>query len=148
VIQTARRFAGIYCNHLQHQRVREGRNQQKQVVTILETALHFSETSALSELHEVTSQKTVLVIVPTSITSNLTILYYVIAEFKKILIWKLYSRDSSVGLATGWTARFRFPTGKSDLSLLHSAQTCCVDHPASYPMNTGGSFPGGKGAGS
>jgi hypothetical protein len=31
-------------------------------------------------------------------------------------------------------------------SLLHSVQTGSEAHPASYPMGTGGSFPGGKAA--
>jgi len=30
----------------------------------------------------------------------------------------------------------------------HRVQTGCGAHPASYPMNTRGSFPGGKAAGS
>jgi hypothetical protein len=31
-----------------------------------------------------------------------------------------------------------------DLSLLHSVQTSAEDHPASYPIDTDGSFSGGK----
>jgi hypothetical protein len=53
------------------------------------------------------------------------------------------SRDSSVGIAKGWTARVRFPAVQ-DFSLLPSVQTGSGAHPASYPMGTGGSFPGGK----
>jgi hypothetical protein len=58
---------------------------------------------------------------------------------------KFESRDSSVGIATGYglNARVRFPAVK-DFSLLHSIQTDSGAHPASYPMGTGGSFPGGK----
>jgi hypothetical protein len=41
--------------------------------------------------------------------------------------------------ATGWTTGVRFS--------LHSVQTGFVAHPASYPMVTGGSVPGGKAAG-
>jgi hypothetical protein len=45
--------------------------------------------------------------------------------------------DSSIGIATGWTVRVRFPTVQ-DLFLLHSVQTGCEAHLPSYPMNTGG----------
>jgi hypothetical protein len=56
-------------------------------------------------------------------------------------------RDSSVGIATGWTARVRFPAVR-DFSLLHSVQTGSEVHPASYPMGGAwGSFPGRKAAG-
>jgi hypothetical protein len=48
-----------------------------------------------------------------------------------------------VAIATGWTALVRFPA-VLDLSLLHSVQTGSGAHPASYPMGTGGSFPGCK----
>jgi hypothetical protein len=44
----------------------------------------------------------------------------------------------------GWV---RFPAGARDFSLLYSVQTGHEAHPASYPMGTGGSFPGGKAAG-
>jgi hypothetical protein len=52
------------------------------------------------------------------------------------------SRDSSVGIATGWcwTDGIKFPTEAREFSLLHSVQTGSGAHPASYPM--------GKGAGS
>jgi hypothetical protein len=46
------------------------------------------------------------------------------------------SRDSVVGIPIG-----------SKFSLLHIVQTDSGSHPASYPMGTGGSFPGGKEAG-
>jgi hypothetical protein len=55
-------------------------------------------------------------------------------------------RDSSVGMATGWTVRVRFPAVQ-DVSLLHSVQTEPGPHPASYPKGTGGSFLGGGGGG-
>jgi hypothetical protein len=54
------------------------------------------------------------------------------------------SRDSSVGMATGWTAGVRFPAGARDFSFLRSIQDCSGAHPASYPMDTKGSFPGVK----
>jgi hypothetical protein len=54
-----------------------------------------------------------------------------------------WCRDSSVGVATGWTAGVQFPARGKRFSLLHSVQTGSGAHPASYPMGTGGgSFPG------
>jgi hypothetical protein len=44
----------------------------------------------------------------------------------------------------GWTAGVRFSAGAKELSLLHSIQTGSGAHPASYPMGTGGFFPGLK----
>jgi hypothetical protein len=61
------------------------------------------------------------------------------------LVYKLYTRDNSVGIATGWTSRVRVPSVQN-LSLLHSVQTGSGAHPASYQMGTGDSFPGGKAA--
>jgi hypothetical protein len=46
------------------------------------------------------------------------------------------SRDSSVGIATGWTAGVRLPAVQ-DFSLLHSVQTGSGTHPASYPVTSG-----------
>jgi hypothetical protein len=57
------------------------------------------------------------------------------------------SRDSSVGIATGWTVGVPFMPGAGHFSLLQSVQTGSGDHPASYPMDIGGSFPEGKAAG-
>jgi hypothetical protein len=56
------------------------------------------------------------------------------------------SRDSAVGMATGWTAeRSEFESREGqDVSSLHVVQTGSGAHPASYPMGIGGSFPGGK----
>jgi hypothetical protein len=42
--------------------------------------------------------------------------------------------------------RVWFPVGAGNSSLWHSVQTGSEAHPASYPMGTGGSFPGGKAA--
>jgi hypothetical protein len=39
-----------------------------------------------------------------------------------------------------------FPEGAGNFSLHHRAQTRSGAHPASYPMGTRGSFPGGKAA--
>jgi hypothetical protein len=46
------------------------------------------------------------------------------------------SRDSSVGIATGydWMAAVRFPTGTTYFSFLHMVQTVSGDHPASSAM--------------
>jgi hypothetical protein len=70
--------------------------------------------------------------------------YFVTDTFK--------SRDSSVGIALGYglddrCSRARFPAGAGNFSLHHRVQTGSVAHPASYPMGTKGSFPGGKTAG-
>jgi hypothetical protein len=62
------------------------------------------------------------------------------------------SRDSSVGIVLGYLlddrgSRVRFPAGAGNFSLHHCAQNGSGTHPASYPMGTRGSFPGGKAAG-
>jgi hypothetical protein len=41
----------------------------------------------------------------------------------------------------------RFPAGDRNFSLNHRVQNGSGAHPASYPMGTRGSFPGGKAAG-
>jgi hypothetical protein len=56
-------------------------------------------------------------------------------------------RISSVGIALGYGLdgrgfRVRFPAGAWNFSLHHLVQTDSGAHPASYPMGTGGSFPG------
>jgi hypothetical protein len=61
------------------------------------------------------------------------------------------SRDSSVGIALGYGLddrgyKVRFPAGAGNFSLHHRVQNGCGTHPASYPMDTGGSFLGGKAA--
>jgi hypothetical protein len=62
------------------------------------------------------------------------------------------SRESSVDIALGYglddlSSRVRFPAGAGNFSLHHRVQTGSGDNPASYPMGTRGSFPGGKAAG-
>jgi hypothetical protein len=62
------------------------------------------------------------------------------------------SHDSSVGIALGYGlddrgSRFRFPAGPGNFSIHHRLQNGSGAHPASYPMDTRGSFPGGKAAG-
>jgi len=56
------------------------------------------------------------------------------------------SRDSSVGIATGYGLDDRM-IGSWDFFLRHRVQTDSGAHPASYPMSIGGAFPGGKAAG-
>jgi hypothetical protein len=62
------------------------------------------------------------------------------------------SRDSSVGIATGYglddrMIGVRFPAGVGNSSLRHRVQTGSGARPAIYPMSTRGSFSGGKAAG-
>jgi hypothetical protein len=62
------------------------------------------------------------------------------------------SRDSSVGIALGYGlddrgSRVRFSAGAGNFSLRHRFQNGSGAHPASYPMGTRGSFPGGTAAG-
>jgi hypothetical protein len=59
------------------------------------------------------------------------------------------SRDSSAGIALGYGlddrgSRVRFPVGAGNFSLHHRVQNGSEPHPASCPMGTRGSFPGGK----
>jgi hypothetical protein len=58
------------------------------------------------------------------------------------------SRDSSVGIATSYGLDDRGSDFESrwsqELSLLQIVETDYEVHPTSYPMGTGGSFPGGK----
>jgi hypothetical protein len=57
------------------------------------------------------------------------------------------SHDSSIGIATVWTAWDPFSAEAKDFALLHGVQTGSGAHPASYPMGTGGSILVGKAAG-
>jgi hypothetical protein len=65
---------------------------------------------------------------------------------------KIRSRDSVVSIATGYGlddrgVGVRVPVESRIFSLLHVLQNDSGAHPASYPMGTGGSFPGGKASG-
>jgi hypothetical protein len=58
---------------------------------------------------------------------------------------KIKSRDSSVGIATGYRlegrgSTFRFPAGAGNFSLHHCVQKGSGTHTALYPMGAGGSF--------
>jgi hypothetical protein len=62
------------------------------------------------------------------------------------------SRDSSVSIALGYGldghgSKVRLLAGAVNFSLHHRVQNGSGAHPASYPMGTRGSFPGGKPAG-
>jgi hypothetical protein len=70
----------------------------------------------------------------------------IIVDLKQIV-----SRGSAVGIATAYglddrEVGVRVPVG-SEFSLLHEVQTGSGAHSASHLMGTGGSFPGGKVAG-
>jgi hypothetical protein len=43
-----------------------------------------------------------------------------------------------VCIATGWTARVRFPVGTRHIPVFHEVKTGYEAHPASHPMETGG----------
>jgi hypothetical protein len=65
---------------------------------------------------------------------------------------QIKSRDNSVGIALGYGlndrgSRVRFLVGAGNFSLHNRVQKDSGAHPASYPMGTRGSFPGGKAAG-
>jgi hypothetical protein len=67
----------------------------------------------------------------------------------KLWQYMQWSQGSSVGITTGyglgsWDSGIRFPFGAGNFSLFHSVQTSSGAHPASYPMDTGGSFTEGK----
>jgi hypothetical protein len=62
------------------------------------------------------------------------------------------SRDSSVGIALGYGlndrgSRVRFRARAGNFSLHHRVQNGSGVHPASYTMDSRGSFPGGKAGG-
>jgi hypothetical protein len=69
----------------------------------------------------------------------------IVAKMKK-------GSDNSVGIALGYglddlSSRVRFPAGAGNFSLHHRVQNGSGAHPASHPMGTRDSFPGGKAAG-
>jgi hypothetical protein len=60
--------------------------------------------------------------------------------------------DNSVGIALDYElddrgSRVRFPARAGNFSVHHRVQNGSGAHPASYPVGTRGSFPGGKTAG-
>jgi hypothetical protein len=78
--------------------------------------------------------------------------YYKGEENSEFIILSTKSHDSSVGIALGygldnWGSRVQFLVGAGSFSLHHCVQNGSWGPPASYPMDTRGSFPGGKAAG-
>jgi hypothetical protein len=75
--------------------------------------------------------------------------YNVVANIKT-LTTEIKSRDSSVGIALSYGLDywgFRFDSGGGggwEFSLYHRVQNGSGVHPATYPVGTRGSFPGGK----
>jgi hypothetical protein len=66
--------------------------------------------------------------------------------------WKVILSFIQLGMALGYGlddrgSRVRFPAGAGNFSLHHVVQNGPGAHPASYPMGSRGSFPGGKVAG-
>jgi hypothetical protein len=64
---------------------------------------------------------------------------------------RVKSLGSSVGRELGYRlddrgSRVRFPVGAGNFALHHRVQNGSGAHPASYPVNTGGTFPGDKAA--
>jgi hypothetical protein len=96
-----------------------------------------------------------------SVALHCVTLYYVVSRYVTWLCMALHyttsycvmmSRDSLVCIATGYglddrMIGVRFPVGAGNFSLLPRVQTGSGTHPASYPLGTGGSFPGCKAAG-
>jgi hypothetical protein len=78
----------------------------------------------------------------------------------RIVVFDLHTRgphfefwEGPVGIALSYGLDdrgpgVRLPTGAENFSLSHRVQDDSGAHPASYPMSTRGSFPGGKAAGS
>jgi hypothetical protein len=74
------------------------------------------------------------------------------SEIFPYILLNIESRDGSVGIAMGYglddrDSRVRFSAGVENFSLHHHVQNDSGAHPASYPMGTSGSFPGGKAVG-
>jgi hypothetical protein len=67
-------------------------------------------------------------------------------------ICNLWIPENSFGIALGYGldergSRVRFPAGAGEFVFHQRVQKHSVAHPASYPMGTEDSFPGGKAAG-
>jgi len=72
-----------------------------------------------------------------------------ISRIFDLFTYVMKSRDSSVGIALCYgldDREFSVPAVAGNFSLHHRVQTGSEAHPASYPMGTRGSFPGGKAA--
>jgi hypothetical protein len=74
--------------------------------------------------------------------------YYNSLHFSIIILnHKVHCQWYSTGLLAGWSG-VRVSAGAGNFSLHHRVQTDSGSHPASYPLHTRGSFPGGQAAGS
>jgi hypothetical protein len=62
----------------------------------------------------------------------------------KFLTFFFWSRGSSGSIVSDYGLEVRSPTGAEDFSSSPCVQTGSEAHPASYPMGTGGPFPGVK----
>jgi hypothetical protein len=75
--------------------------------------------------------------------------FFVIMYIKLVLFFCLYYSHASLGYGLDDRGSMvRFQAGAGNFSFHHRVQNCSGAHPASYPMVTMGSFPGGKVAGS
>jgi hypothetical protein len=82
------------------------------------------------------------IVIDNNIILNVILLY----------IFMTVSRDSSVGIATGYGldgggVGFQVPAGSRIISSPSVVHTGSGVHPTSYPMGRGCTFPGGKAAG-
>jgi hypothetical protein len=78
--------------------------------------------------------------------------FVTLREEYRLTVFENKSRDSSVGIPLGyglddWGSRVQFPAGAGNFSPHHRVQNGSGAHPASCPIETRGSFPGGKAAG-
>jgi hypothetical protein len=72
------------------------------------------------------------------------VLYFVQIHYGIASIYGAGLAQSVWCLATDWTTGVRSPAEAKDCSSSICVQTISEAHPASYPMGTGGPFPGGK----
>jgi hypothetical protein len=68
----------------------------------------------------------------------------IIRQIKQSTVLALQTMNN---ICTKHSSNFRFPAGAGNFSVHHSVQNGSGAQPASYPMGTRGSFPGGKAAG-
>jgi hypothetical protein len=95
----------------------------------------------------------IIIIITTTTTTTTIIITTTIMVIISLnhMYYTYVSRDSPVGMALGYGlddrgCRVRFLEGSGHFSLHHRFQNGSGAHPASYPMGTRGSFPGGKAA--
>jgi hypothetical protein len=86
----------------------------------------------------------------TFLTSALHVGKWLASRFGRFTVLHVLCRDNSVNTMTrlqaGRPTGVLFPAGAGIISSHHRVQTDSGAHPASYPMCTGGPFPGGKAA--